>query len=81
MAANLVCSNRYMGTNIPGKPRQALNYSAGLPMYKKTIWEVYDNGLRGFDLDKRPNDQQTEHGITEIKQTMEEIALKGAAPR
>lgn len=70
-----------MGTNIPGKPRQALNYSAGVPMYKQTIWDVFNNDLKGFDLDKRPDQQQSSHGITEAEETKEKIVHEGAAAR
>jgi hypothetical protein len=38
----------YMGTNIPGKKKEALNYSGGLPLYIKTINDVADNGWDGF---------------------------------
>jgi len=40
----------YMGTNIPGKKKEALNYSGGLPLYIKTINGVADNGFEGFAL-------------------------------
>ena len=40
----------YFGTNIPGKPREALNYMGGLPTYRKQIWECAENGYRGFVL-------------------------------
>jgi hypothetical protein len=40
----------YMGTNIPGKKKEALNYSGGLPMYIQTIKEVADKGFEGFVL-------------------------------
>lgn len=42
-----------MGANIPGKRRQAFNYVQGLPEYRRTIWSVYEDGLKGFDLNKR----------------------------
>ncbi|KAK4986280.1 hypothetical protein LTR50_005393 [Elasticomyces elasticus] len=38
----------YFGTNIPGKPKEALNYMAGMPMYKQKCWESANNGYRGF---------------------------------
>lgn len=38
----------YMGTNIPGKVREPLNYAGGIPTYVKTIREVLDNGYEGF---------------------------------
>jgi cation diffusion facilitator CzcD-associated flavoprotein CzcO len=40
----------YYGDNIPGKPREALNYMAGLPLYREKIWESANNGYRGFEL-------------------------------
>lgn len=70
-----------MGTNIPGKARQALNYSAGVPQYKATIWDVYNNDLKGFDLDNRSNEKQSKHGITEIQQAKHQVEVEGAAPR
>ncbi|KAK3675503.1 hypothetical protein LTR78_004586 [Recurvomyces mirabilis] len=40
----------YMGTNIPGKPREALNYAGGVPLYVKTIFGALDDDLRGFTV-------------------------------
>ncbi|KAK4895591.1 hypothetical protein LTR27_006374 [Elasticomyces elasticus] len=40
----------YMGTNIPGKPREALNYAGGLPLYCKTLNAVLDKDLEGFTV-------------------------------
>ncbi|EMC93437.1 hypothetical protein BAUCODRAFT_240427 [Baudoinia panamericana UAMH 10762] len=40
----------YMGTNIPGKPREALNYAGGIPLYTKTIFEVLDQDFKGFTV-------------------------------
>ncbi|KXS96385.1 hypothetical protein AC578_8441 [Pseudocercospora eumusae] len=40
----------YMGTNIPGKPRQALNYAGGLTRYIDSINGCQDKGFEGFDL-------------------------------
>lgn len=40
----------YMGTNIPGKPRQVLNYAGGVPLYIKTINDVLRNDLEGFEV-------------------------------
>ncbi|KAK5723867.1 hypothetical protein LTR17_013881 [Elasticomyces elasticus] len=40
----------YNGANIPGKPREHLNYAGGIPRYKKTIEEVRANGYDGFHL-------------------------------
>lgn len=39
---------RYMGTNIPGKPKEALNYGGGLPLYIETINKVLKNNHDGF---------------------------------
>lgn len=39
-----------MGTNIPGKPREALNYAGGMPLYLKTIQDVLDEGFKGFTV-------------------------------
>ncbi|KAH0841822.1 hypothetical protein AYO21_03200 [Fonsecaea monophora] len=38
----------YMGGNIPGKPRESLNYVAGLPSYRKAIDGCIENGFEGF---------------------------------
>ncbi|KAF1847797.1 FAD/NAD(P)-binding domain-containing protein [Cucurbitaria berberidis CBS 394.84] len=40
----------YMGTNIPGKPREPLIYLGGVPTYYKTINEAAANGYTGFSL-------------------------------
>lgn len=39
------------GTNIPGKPRQALNYAGGLSTYIATINERLDNNFEGFQVE------------------------------
>ncbi|RDL30701.1 uncharacterized protein BP5553_10046 [Venustampulla echinocandica] len=41
----------YMGANIPGKPREALNYSGGIPRYVRESQEVADKGYAGFTFD------------------------------
>ncbi|KAF2444908.1 FAD/NAD(P)-binding domain-containing protein [Karstenula rhodostoma CBS 690.94] len=41
-------SSWYMGANIPGKPREQLNYAGGFPLYEKECRESLDNGLQGF---------------------------------
>jgi cation diffusion facilitator CzcD-associated flavoprotein CzcO len=38
----------YFGDNIPGKKRQALNYMAGMPIYKEKVWASAKNGYEGF---------------------------------
>jgi len=40
----------YMGANIPGKLREALNYAGGIPLYLKTIRSAVEDGFRGFTL-------------------------------
>lgn len=40
----------YFGANIPGKPREALLYMAGLPAYKEICLESSQHDYRGFDL-------------------------------
>lgn len=40
----------YFGTNIPGKPKEALNYMAGMTMYKQKCWESAKLGYKGFVL-------------------------------
>lgn len=40
----------YNGANIPGKPREHLNYAGGIPRYKRTLEEVRKDGFAGFAL-------------------------------
>ncbi|KAF2268110.1 cyclopentanone 1,2-monooxygenase [Lojkania enalia] len=39
---------KYMSANIPGKPREQLNYAGGIPLYEKECREVLENGFQGF---------------------------------
>lgn len=39
-----------IGTNIPGKPREALNYAGGIPLYLKTIQEAIQPEWKGFTV-------------------------------
>ncbi|CAI6340068.1 unnamed protein product [Periconia digitata] len=41
-------SSWYMGANIPGKPREQLNWAGGIPAYSKECREALDNGFQGF---------------------------------
>ena len=41
---------KYNGANIPGKPKEALNYAGGIPMYIKEIGKERDEGYPGFEL-------------------------------
>jgi cation diffusion facilitator CzcD-associated flavoprotein CzcO len=41
-------SSWYMGANIPGKPREQLNYAGGIPLYEKECREVLERGFEGF---------------------------------
>ena len=38
----------YMGANVPGKPREQLNYTGGIPLYEKECRNALDNGFEGF---------------------------------
>ena len=40
----------YVGANIPGKPREMLNYPAGVPTYFTKWNECVDSGYLGFDM-------------------------------
>lgn len=40
----------YNGANIPGKPREALNYAGGIPVYIKEIGREREGGFPGFHL-------------------------------
>jgi cation diffusion facilitator CzcD-associated flavoprotein CzcO len=40
----------YMGANIPGKPREQLNYAGGIPLYEEEIHRVLNNGWEGFEV-------------------------------
>lgn len=40
----------YFGGNIPGKAKEALNYMAGMQVYKHRIHETTKYGYRGFQL-------------------------------
>lgn len=37
-------------STVPGKPREALNYSAGVPLYCQTLEKVLENDCEGFTL-------------------------------
>ena len=41
----------YMGANIPGKPREMLNWPGGLQLYLASCRDAADAGYRGFELD------------------------------
>ena len=40
----------YNGANIPGKPREPLNYAGGIPVYIKEIGRERDEGYPGFEM-------------------------------
>lgn len=42
--------SEYMGTNVPGKKKQMLNYLGGLPLYTQQINDCLSHGLTGFTL-------------------------------
>lgn len=39
-----------VGANIPGKPKEALNYAGGIPVYIKEIGREREEGYPGFKL-------------------------------
>ncbi|EHL01590.1 putative Cyclopentanone 1,2-monooxygenase [Glarea lozoyensis 74030] len=41
----------YMGANVPGKPRESLNYAGGVPRYVRETKEVAEKGYAGFNFD------------------------------
>ena len=38
----------YMGANIPGKPREQLNYAGGIPLYESELQDTLTGGFKGF---------------------------------
>lgn len=42
-------SSWYMGANVPGKPREQLNFAGGFPRYEKEIRAELDGGFKGFE--------------------------------
>ncbi|KAF4552244.1 Pyridine nucleotide-disulfide oxidoreductase-like protein 12 [Elsinoe fawcettii] len=42
-------SSWYMGANVPGKPREQLNFAGGFPRYEKEIRAELDGGFQGFE--------------------------------
>ncbi len=48
MSLFLKANSWYVGANIPGKPRQLLNYPGGLPLYLEKCAESAASGYAGF---------------------------------
>jgi cation diffusion facilitator CzcD-associated flavoprotein CzcO len=42
--------SEYMGTNVPGKPKEMLNYLGGLKMYTEQMNGLLSSGFPGFEL-------------------------------
>jgi cation diffusion facilitator CzcD-associated flavoprotein CzcO len=42
--------SEYIGTNIPGKPKEMLNYLGGLVMYTQQMKKLLDSKFAGFEL-------------------------------
>uniref|UniRef100_A0AC35F280 Flavin-containing monooxygenase n=1 Tax=Panagrolaimus sp. PS1159 TaxID=55785 RepID=A0AC35F280_9BILA len=42
----------YMGANIPGKPKEMLNFLGGVPKYSEILQYVLENNFEGFKLVK-----------------------------
>lgn len=40
-----------MGANVPGKPRESLNYAGGIPRYVRECKEVAEKNYDGFAFD------------------------------
>ena len=40
----------YNGANIPGKPKEPLNFAGGIPMYIQVTGKERDEGYPGFDI-------------------------------
>ena len=38
----------FMGANIPGKPREQLNYAGGIPQYEQELKQTLDGDFKGF---------------------------------
>jgi hypothetical protein len=53
---------RYMGANIPGKPREQLIYLAGVDTYAKEIRNALD-GWKGFNLKMAADEKKQETDI------------------
>ncbi|KAF4337473.1 cyclopentanone 1 2-monooxygenase [Fusarium beomiforme] len=43
-----MANSYYMGANIDGKPREALNFPGGIPMYKELLDKAAEKGYEGF---------------------------------
>ena len=49
LADPLLLHKRYMGDNVPGKAREQLNYTGGLPLYIKECERTLE-GWKGFTV-------------------------------
>lgn len=47
-----IADSWYMGANIPGKPREQLNYPGGIPKYEEEIRKSLNNNWVGFETAK-----------------------------
>ena len=45
-------SSWYNGGNVPGKPREQLNYLGGVPKYYQTLKDCHEHPFRGFNVVK-----------------------------
>ncbi|KAL5605663.1 hypothetical protein FOVSG1_005810 [Fusarium oxysporum f. sp. vasinfectum] len=43
-----MANSYYMGANIDGKPREALNFPGGIPLYRDMLERSAENGYEGF---------------------------------
>ncbi|KAF2097636.1 cyclopentanone 1,2-monooxygenase [Rhizodiscina lignyota] len=64
-------SSWYMGANVPGKPREQLNFAGGLPMYTEACYDSLDNNFKGFTtakgrVDEMMEDQQSAGAFIQV---------------
>ena len=71
----------YMGANVPGKPREMLNYPGGLALYLQQCEAVADKGYEGFALDREPVPPTLHQGqpVFEVARLMAALQASHAA--
>ncbi len=73
----------YMGANVPGKPREMLNYPGGLALYLQQCEAVADRGYEGFELDGQAiapalNDGQPQFEVVRLMAELQAAAADAA---
>ena len=56
----------YMGSDIPGKPREQVNYTGGIPKYKDEIRDALD-GWKGFRVVQNEADKRHDSMLNQQK--------------